>query len=495
MLDADISCLDHVFCHPWHSRIWTVQEVAFSRDCQVVCGSSSIPWDKYFRAAKFLIFENYIDTLNLQASRNMVGIDMRNVLQEYITGHRSDDHYDPKDTTEDDILNDRDRRVVFLSSCLTDANQLQATNPKDKIYGLQALYTALGIQLPPVDYSQSIASVYTRATIAMILWSDSLKILRDACTINRQPNLPSWVPDWNDATARMYMPDTDATNESKLGVSAAATLSKIPGRLQVRGIVVGSVVAERDGGVILPYPTKLRSGMPPILSDHKRKVVEDIDFLRLLIDKIGFLRELVRIIETNSDLFPEENGADVFHDMVTFGQRSFRDDLFAIWLDILAYPTGQFEQAIGKDLATRWMAADTTNSAHWTSELLNCATIVASLVCGNSITNAGEPLSTQAEISDLVKELSENLADQAVITVQPHQLDATRTLGMTFHRVLSDDLVVLLQGADWPVVLRPIGSGSEYLHVFVGPAYVIGLMDGQAWPEQEGAQMREFVLV
>lgn len=216
----------------------------------------------------------------------MVSIDVRNVIQRYVNGCLSDGDDDAGTIAEDDIEDEHDRRVVFLSSCLTDVSQLQATNAKDKIYGLQALYTGLGVKLPPVDYNRSIASVYTGSAIAMITWSRSLGILRDACSAKREPSLPTWVPDWNDATARMYMPDSDATNRSRLDASDIARLSKIPRRLLLRGFVVGRVVAEDDGGIMLPYPTRLSSDMPPILSDPDHQVVEDVDFLRLLIDKI-----------------------------------------------------------------------------------------------------------------------------------------------------------------------------------------------------------------
>lgn len=181
--------------------------------------------------------------------------------------------------------------------------------------------------------------------------------------------------------------------------------------------------------------------------------------------------------------------------MLTLGKSSFRDDLFEAWLDILAFPAGRYEQIVGKKLAVKWMKADAANANHWTTELLNCATIVASIVAGNSIMDAGKPLPTQAEVTELVKELSENLADQTVATLQLDERK-TRTLGMTFQSVKSDDLLVLLQGAVWPVVLRASTSGSDWS--FIGPAYVVGEMEGQAWLDEgvsQTSKMRDFVLV
>src|ERR1700712_967169 len=66
LLDSDSSALNYIFCHPWHSRIWTVQETTYSQDCQVVCGNSTIPWDIYSAAAHFLVFEELIGELDAQ---------------------------------------------------------------------------------------------------------------------------------------------------------------------------------------------------------------------------------------------------------------------------------------------------------------------------------------------------------------------------------------------------------------------------------------------
>ena len=493
LIDEEASCLDHIFCHPWHSRIWTVQEVAFSSSCQVVCGSSSMTWDCYYTAAKFLIFEQFIDALDLQASRNMVGIDVRNVIRDCVLARKLNDSSMDGGIHEEDLHDEQDRQITFLTSCLADVNQLRATDPKDKIYGLHALYTNLGIPMPPVDYTKPIASVYTDAAIAMITWSRSLSILRDACSIDREPTLPSWAPDWNDDGARMSMPSFDATRGSRLDDAAIERLSQHTGRLIVRGVVVGSVVGEADMGLMLPFPTRSTSCELAILSTDEYRVVDDVDFLRLLIDKIRFFRELLHTIEVHSTLFAEYSVEDIFHDLLTLGQRSFRSDLFEKWLDILRYPNSRCIQSAGKALVAKWLAADAANSDHWTIELINCATIVASLVSGDSITAKNEPLPSQAEMTELVKELSENLGDQTVITVHLDQ-SLTRTIGTTFRAVNAGDLVVLLEGADWPVVMRP--SYDDWS--FIGPAYVIGLENGEAWPEVDSNQnegMREFVLI
>jgi hypothetical protein len=291
----------------------------------------------------------------------------------------------------------------------------------------------------------------------------------------------------------MFMPSFDATRGSQLDGATIESISSHTRRLKLRGVIVGSVIEESEGGIMLPSPTRPTSCELKILSTEEYRVVDDVDFLRLLIDKVRFFRELLLMIEVHSALFPEDDVENIFHDLLTLGQTSFRADLFEKWLDILRYPNSKCDQLVGETLIAKWLAADTANTDGWTSELINCATIVASLISSDPVTVSDELLPLQAEMTELVKELSENLGDRTVVMVQlDHNI--SRTLGTTFQAVNSGDLVVLLEGADWPVVLRPTRNDWS----FIGPACVMGLMDGEAWPEVDSSQnndMGDFVLI
>ncbi|KAF2190895.1 hypothetical protein K469DRAFT_657610, partial [Zopfia rhizophila CBS 207.26] len=182
-LEHGSTCLEHIFCHPWHSRIWTVQEVAHSRDCQVMCGQAILSWNIYTAAAKYLIYE-FIDELDIQASKTYV--------------------------------DEGESKIALLTSCLTQVRHLQATNPKDKIYGLYAAFSALGIPLLAPDYAKPLAQVYEEATISMIVYSRSLQVLRYASSNDRNQRLPSWVSDWQDENAKLLTPPSDATEGSRV---------------------------------------------------------------------------------------------------------------------------------------------------------------------------------------------------------------------------------------------------------------------------------------
>ncbi|KAI1389442.1 heterokaryon incompatibility protein-domain-containing protein [Hypoxylon trugodes] len=66
----------------------------------------------------------------------------------------------------------------------------------------------------------------------------------------------------------------------------------------------------------------------------------------------------------------------------------------------------------------------------------------------------------------------------------------TGYLSMAYHHCQEGDQVFLLAGSDVPIILRP--HGHEFR--VVAPAYVHGVMKGEAWPDDE-SQLRDLILV
>lgn len=66
-------------------------------------------------------------------------------------------------------------------------------------------------------------------------------------------------------------------------------------------------------------------------------------------------------------------------------------------------------------------------------------------------------------------------------------------LGTASQAVIAGVSIVLLQGADWPVILRTAGTKWQ----FMGPAYLTGSMDGEAWADENGQvdRLGDFILI
>ena len=69
----------------------------------------------------------------------------------------------------------------------------KGTDPRDKIYVHLGLVRELDME---IDYSSSVAQVYTRFAKSAILSFRSVDILRGKRWTESEYGLPSWVPDW-----------------------------------------------------------------------------------------------------------------------------------------------------------------------------------------------------------------------------------------------------------------------------------------------------------
>ncbi|KAK6431938.1 hypothetical protein LTR95_011895 [Oleoguttula sp. CCFEE 5521] len=365
-----------------------------------MCGSATIPWQEYYTAAKFLIFDQFDELLDHGTNKGMVGIDMRNTLRKYISGEAI------SDSEDDEVRDAEDRKIVFLTSCLTDVNQLVSSKREDRIYGVHALYTSLGVAMPEVDYDRPLAHIYADATVAMIRWSGSLRILRDASTSHRDPSLPSWTPDGSDDQARMYMSDHNATSASRLDENDLAALHPTRGCLRVRGRLVGTA---------------------------QYRNLTDPDYLRLTIERIAFFRELHRGLRDFSQTHEDSSPGEEFYNLLTLGQSFdvFLDlDLFDQWTGFITRSQAAIEQLGARSLALEWKATDTSDPNEWTDEILECTTIAAALVT-QWVDRGGEML-------DLTQTVVTNLQDRAVIQVDYEQSFPV-TVGTTFARTRAGD--------------------------------------------------------
>jgi hypothetical protein len=97
--------------------------------------------------------------------------------------------------------------------------RLDATDPRDKIYGLLGLGGPFGNykSLVRPDYSKPVESVYCEIARALIEDDRSLRAVGYAsCLAAETPGLPSWVPDWRSGPgiANMFLYDRKSTKEN-----------------------------------------------------------------------------------------------------------------------------------------------------------------------------------------------------------------------------------------------------------------------------------------
>jgi hypothetical protein len=184
------------FDRPWFERMWTVQEIIQARKAIVVCGNYSLPWELVSAAARWICYKGKAvhDRHKRQVNgmclvRQMVGIPWRYKYgSEYLA----------------EILGQKTRPTCKwgMRSLLERLRPRLASDPRDKVYALVGISDLHGESSEgrtlTIDYSQSVAEVYTQVTHAIIKHdaTSDTNVIWSARQRNNHPGWPSWVPDW-----------------------------------------------------------------------------------------------------------------------------------------------------------------------------------------------------------------------------------------------------------------------------------------------------------
>lgn len=147
---------------PWFFRTWVIQEKGLSKKAIVCCGSDSATWGEFFRWASFE-----------EVYHPVRGVDYRS---------RAFQLREMRPSTE----------PTTYQTVLSYSQFCQATDPKDKVYGILGL---LKPGLFKVEYELDVQEIYCNFARAIIQENSNVHILNLFGTTHTLPGLPSWVPD------------------------------------------------------------------------------------------------------------------------------------------------------------------------------------------------------------------------------------------------------------------------------------------------------------
>ena len=176
--------LQAIIQRPWFTRVWVVQEVVLAKDSIVLCGKHKVPWAAVIFAAGCMGHADlpqelggvlWIDILNIQDVNEVYS------SQDGMTGPVG--------------------FASYLCLLLKATINAQATDPRDKFYGLYGIATTYsGADVPEelgVDYELPVATVYRDVMRYVMEKRESLDVLIIHNCTRRLEGLPSWVPDWS----------------------------------------------------------------------------------------------------------------------------------------------------------------------------------------------------------------------------------------------------------------------------------------------------------
>jgi hypothetical protein len=180
----DILCL--FLEQPWFSRLWVLQEVVLAADFLVYCG-----WDR-IESRIFLLILETITFFNLDRFMKGASKDP-DVMQSIHRGVLIEMYRKAWST---DSADSSEPRPSLLKLAI-DNRPAKCSDPRDRIFALLGISCGTVLSDLPPNYQETVTETYLRAARYFIRNGDGAALLYQARTLQRRPNLPSWVPDWD----------------------------------------------------------------------------------------------------------------------------------------------------------------------------------------------------------------------------------------------------------------------------------------------------------
>jgi hypothetical protein len=449
-LEAGLPSLFQLFKRPYWTRVWVFQEMALATRLVCLCGSETFTEKDIFHA----------NLLMLKVSKTPGLVDTATML---MISEGSLIGYAVMQLLGNTFRND-------TAQILLTARKLQATNPRDHIYGLQAL---MDTAIKP-DYNMSPRDVYCSFASSWITESRRLDVLMFAGLVmsGHDPAamaMPTWVPNWEVITS--ITEPLISFREFRASVSTNAEVRVSPDITTIwpQGVLCDKVrkriiidtdpidmglseMADYFWAMVLnsdinPYPTgtsRLESVFWLIFYQEHSKLHSDMTILSTGVVKfLLFLCTSTRIREMLLQLPAEE-----FDEQVNGMQ--------------------DLDSQVMKDFLKLWLRFERSSPYSSTMRLEFQIDRLQHLLERNS--TGQDPI---------LQELFFGTARRMP------QLSAFHTtkgyLGYGPQCLAPDDIICVLTGQDCPVILRPVDS----YYILIGECIVIGLMEGEAILEVE----------
>jgi len=482
----------HLACARWWFRTWTVQEILLASQAVVMTGKFTMDWDRFCTGIDYGLAIGIWNPV-------LLGIIVDPVVAPYLSMSALRKHCRSFSTLKSP-RQPATAPAQALLDLLIRCRFRQASDPRDKVYGLLGLkdadqisqISALGIE---PDYRLSASQVFCHTARQLLLQSSDLNIL-GANTATTNQELPSWVPDWSTTTSGPHPLMHDARGRPRHTHASGGT------QAAPRFLGDGGVL-ELSGHVVMDI-TRLSPVLHRLQRDSNTKVVNRGDTLVTRLSALGqvfahliwFYWELSSVIphlatfwdwetfalESRCPAIQEEDyttlpsssspSSSPTTDPVPppIGEGGY--DPFAVYWQTLCAGT----MAPGGRYATGRLFYSWRASLHAIFQLRRWQ--VDSLL--RPVAFVGYLMRTWRKYSEFAC-LLEHVYERRL------GRGSDGSLALLPAETEVGDRLVLAKGGRQPLVLRGNGEGR---YRFVGEAYVHGIMDGGRFEEAKCVEMR-----
>ena len=174
-----------------------------------------------------------------------------------------------------------DRAVHGLcQSLLHCAHTRDASDPRDRVYGLHAVMTDVGLDLPEPDYGKTVADVFEGFIVSIIHRTKNLLALAAIAGISgHSPDRPSWVPDLTMEGKKMnWIPEKKLKDHPAF--RPGFQLQHEPGRLTLEGVLLGTL--DKVGSAPEPQTVRLEHYPTPLLREQFVQLIAVLWFSQII---------------------------------------------------------------------------------------------------------------------------------------------------------------------------------------------------------------------
>jgi hypothetical protein len=302
---------------PWWRRVWIIQEVVLAREAVMLCGAdpeargASVPWEDVRECMRLLEWMVLYPSTAPEHRRlyALLGDLYPNISHLALASdgyRRSVEVGKGKHGPEDGGLPLLDT-IIWTSLGTSVDGAIQSTDPRDRIYGLLGMVREEDRRKIPVDYSPDMTVSRVLVAVAKALLQAHGPDILSFCQRTSPPpdkDLPSWVPDW---TAPRMIPliggvffGTD--NEAKLrgNASNGASWQDWAPKCQVEDAVYKVPVVTLGGVVVgrveqVGQVFKAAPGSPEYLDACRRWLLEVVSLAQQGAGNVELEKETWRV--------------------------------------------------------------------------------------------------------------------------------------------------------------------------------------------------------
>lgn len=445
----------------WFNRLWVAQEVTLARSLRVLCGNHEIPWHCMKHIAEHCSIARFSPSWSPYYSSNhrASGIPGRGVrrFMRMRNGQRQDIRKSHLLTGVE--ANQTQIKYALLLDTLVVTSGLYTTDPLDKVYGILGIVSRLlpDVQLASLkaDYSIPPSSLFTRVASALITGLPYLSLLGKTAPWEStcEDILPSWVPDFASSSFGQH---AIAKRTYTAGIKAREQNFRTvkDGQLMLRGRLLDTVFS---------------------LCTTTTSHLEDVHFVSAATKHSVLQPNIFATYFRTKTRCREKESAALSNHQISIFKASVLEQLRA--------------------MSSNYKYADAISEIRWSLQKASKIVHGENLPSEEEIEVWSTPDKYQHLDKTHIQEIN-RLADVFFASTSRIILSLTQSgllVGTLRQACQVDDQVWIIQGAQVPIVLRPVPNSTYF--TLVGEAYVDGVMFGEALEADDCPEMAQVTII